>query len=96
MISLKMKHILVMVFLVFSTLLNAQLITSTAQNPAQLVQNVLVGGGVDISNIVYTGHANAIGSFNGVNTNLGLNSGILLKNSSVDSKKIVSILNKLA
>jgi len=83
MISLKMKHILVMVFLVFSTLLNAQLITSTAQNPAQLVQNVLVGGGVDISNIVYTGHANAIGSFNGVNTNLGLNSGILLTTGTV-------------
>lgn len=83
MIGLKIKHILVLTFATFSTLSNAQLTTSTAQTPAQLVENVLVGGGVDISNVVYTGDANAIGSFNGANTNLGLNSGIVLTTGTV-------------
>ena len=72
-----------MTFIVVSTLSNAQLVTSTAQTPTQLVENVLVGGGVEISNVVYTGHAEAIGSFNGVNTNLGLGSGILLTTGTV-------------
>ena len=80
---LKTKYILVFFFAVFSTVLNAQLTTSTAQSPAQLVENVLVGGGVDISNVVYTGSPNAIGSFNAASTNLGLNSGILLTTGTV-------------
>ena len=79
----KLKYIWVFVFAVFSTLSNAQLTTSTAQSPTQLVENVLVGGGVDISNVVYTGSPDAIGSFNAANTNLGLNSGIILTTGTV-------------
>jgi len=81
--GLNIKYICALLFIVFSSLVNAQLITSTAQSPVQLVENVLVGGGVDISNVVYTGDANAIGSFNAVNTNLGLNSGIVLTTGTV-------------
>jgi len=83
MTGLKIKYICVLSFIVFSSLVNAQLTTSTAQSPVQLVENVLVGGGVDITNVVYTGDANAIGSFNAVNTNLGLNSGIVLTTGTV-------------
>jgi gliding motility-associated-like protein len=61
----------------------SQLTTATSQTPTQLVENVLVGGGVDISNVTYTGDANAIGSFNGTNTNLGLGSGIILTTGTV-------------
>ncbi len=57
---------------------HAQLITSTAMNPTQLVQNVLVGNGVAVSNIQYSGSTQAIGSFDGSNSNIGLNTGILL------------------
>lgn len=60
-----------------------QLTTSTAMTPAQLVQNILVGNGVAVSNITYTGSPNAIGSFNGASTNLGLPSGILLTTGTV-------------
>jgi gliding motility-associated-like protein len=81
--SLKIKHILIIVFIMLTALSNAQLVTSTAQSPVQLVEDVLVGGGVDISNVVYTGDVNAIGSFNGTNTNLGLNSGIVLTTGTV-------------
>lgn len=62
---------------------NAQLTTSTNLSPTQLVTDVLAGNGVDISNVNFTGHNNAIGSFNGTDTNLGLDSGILLTSGTV-------------
>ena len=60
-----------------------QLTTSTNQSPAQLVQNVLVGNGVTVSNVSFTGDPDAIGSFNGANTNLGLSTGIVLTTGTV-------------
>jgi len=58
----------------------AQLVINNTYTPTQLVQNILVGSGVTVSNISYTtGGAKSIGAFtNGVTTNLGLNSGIVL------------------
>jgi hypothetical protein len=61
----------------------AQLTVQNTQTPAQLVQNVLVGGGVQIFNINFNGvPGNTItpqaGTFNGVNSNIGINNGILL------------------
>jgi len=63
----------------------AQLTTSTSQTPTQLVDNVLVGNGVAVSNVAYTGDADAIGSFDGTNTNLGLNTGIILTTGTVNN-----------
>jgi len=49
------------------------------QTAQQLVQNVLIGGGVTVSNITFTGNPAALGGFTGgATTNLGLNSGIIL------------------
>lgn len=56
----------------------AQLITQGNQSPSQLIQNVLLGGGVTVSNIQYQGGAASIGYFNGANTNIGLNEGIIM------------------
>lgn len=67
-----------MSFMVASTLgVHAQLITSS-QTPTNLVQNVLLGGGVQVSNIGHHGSLGAFGFFNGANTNLGLQSGIII------------------
>ena len=66
-----------------STKLLAQLTTATGLTPTQLVEDVLVGNGVAVSNVTYTGHAQAIGTFNGTGTNLGLNSGIVLTTGTV-------------
>jgi hypothetical protein len=56
--------------------------TYTTPNPAtSLVNNVLLGTGVTASNIVFTPAANSsiqLGYFNGTNSNLGLDSGIVL------------------
>lgn len=43
-----------------------------------MVQNVLLGSGVTVSNITYSGSAAAIGSFTANNTNLGLSSGVII------------------
>jgi gliding motility-associated-like protein len=72
----------IFIFLTSGTLLS-QLTTSTAQSPGVLVQNVLLGPGVIVSNISYSGKASAIGSFNGANTNLGLNEGIVMTTGTV-------------
>ena len=63
--------------------LHAQIVLSNAQTPAALVQSVLLGPGVTVSNITFNGvPANTIteqvGSFNGVNTTLGMAQGLIL------------------
>lgn len=65
---------------------DAQITTSTALTPQQLVTNVLLGPGVIASNITYTGDANAIGEFfNGLTgTNpLGIDSGVVMTTGTV-------------
>ena len=55
-----------------------QLVVSTSQSPSDLVQKVLLGKGVTVSNIQYSGAANTIGAFSAANTNLGISSGIMM------------------
>lgn len=57
---------------------NAQLTVNGSLTPAQLVQNVLLGPGVTVSNITYTGNSSSRGSFNGISSNIGFSSGVLL------------------
>ncbi len=76
-------------YILFSGLLlsvSGQLTVSTGIPPATLVQNVLVGGGVTISNVTYTGHANAIGQFQtgATPTNLGITEGIIMSSGVVN------------
>lgn len=80
----KLVYIATTILLVFQAKVDyAQLTTSTLQTPAQLVANTLVGNGVAVSNVTYTGSSDAIGSFNGTSTNLGLASGIVLTTGTV-------------
>lgn len=59
-----------------------QLVTSV-QAPANLVQNVLLGSGVTVSNISYSGAPVAIGDFDGSACNVGLASGIVMTTGTV-------------
>ena len=61
--------------------LNAQIIidnTAPYDNPTWLVDNVLLGGGITTSNHSYQGDSVQIGWFDATNTNLGINSGIVM------------------
>ncbi|MCS7073506.1 MAG: choice-of-anchor L domain-containing protein, partial [Bacteroidia bacterium] len=62
----------------------AQITVNTSFTPAQLVQNVFLGQGVSATNVTYNGAPVAIGFFNGANSNLGLNSGIILSTGDVN------------
>jgi gliding motility-associated-like protein len=77
-----MKLIAYIVFFV-PTVIFSQLLTNTSMSPPQLVQNVLLGEGVNVSNINFTGSLQAIGSFTANNTNLGLGSGIVITTGTV-------------
>ncbi|MNU69792.1 Calx-beta domain protein [compost metagenome] len=59
-----------------------QLITSP-QSAASLVQNTLLGPGVTVSNINFSGSSGAIGRFTANGTNLGINSGVVITTGTV-------------
>lgn len=62
----------------FASLTQAQLTVSIAMTPTQLVQNVMLGGGVTATNITYTGVTGSRASFTTGTTNLGLDAGVIL------------------
>lgn len=85
-----MRRILPAVVLTFflSGISHAQLLVNGAppyNDPVHLVNNVLLGQGVVATNITYTGFATAIGYFNGMNSNLGLDSGILITSGTIQN-----------
>lgn len=73
----QLKYAILVLAIFIAQNLSAQLIVQ--QQPANaLVTNVLLGGGVQVSNITFNGSAGAIGFFNGANSNIGLASGVLM------------------
>ena len=56
----------------------AQLKIRREPNMGKLVRNVLVGQGITVRNIIYKGDTGAIAIFDGTNSNLGLDSGVLI------------------
>lgn len=79
-----MKKLLFTLLCLFSGQAFGQLVVNnTTMTPTQLVQNVLVGTGVTVSNVTFNGApGNTVttqaGEFNGVNANVGLTTGIIL------------------
>jgi len=63
----------------------AQLVTNTTMTPIQLVQDILIGQGVTVSNVTFNSPsgANNIGHFSALNTNLGLDSGVIIASGNV-------------
>ena len=61
----------------FTLGVQAQLLVNQ-DTPANMISNILVGNGVNVSNISSSGLANQFGTFNGTNSNLGLGAGIVL------------------
>lgn len=76
------KHLLIFCSFLCCTLgVQAQMTVDNAapyDNAAYLVDNVLLGGGVVASNHSFQGDPLQIGYFDGSNTNLGLNGGVVL------------------
>ncbi len=81
-ISSKINFVLIS-FLIFSNYSIAQLTTSTAMTPTQMVQNVLLGSGITATNITYSGAALSRGTFNGAASNIGLASGVIMSSGDI-------------
>ncbi|MGV8995009.1 MAG: choice-of-anchor L domain-containing protein, partial [Flavobacterium sp.] len=81
-----MKKLLLLVCLLFGFVTQAQLVVTNNQTPTQLVQDVLLGAGVTVSNVKFNGsvaNANLVRDqaarfSGGAATNLGLDAGVLL------------------
>lgn len=84
---LVLKKLLALLFLAFATnQLFAQLQVSTAppyDTPQSLVQNVLLGQGVTVSNITFSGDADQIGYFDGTASNVGIGQGLIMATGTV-------------
>lgn len=77
---MKVSCVFIVLILMTQQISFSQLNVSTGQSPQWYVQNVLLGGGVQISNVTYTGSPNSIGHFTTGSspTNLGLTEGLIL------------------
>jgi len=79
-----MKNILFFTILFLTAYTSkAQLNTNNTMTPTQLVQNVLLGSGVTVSNVSYTGHIEAMGQFSGGAGNIGIPSGVIMTTGSI-------------
>ncbi|MFZ1666236.1 MAG: choice-of-anchor L domain-containing protein, partial [Flavobacteriales bacterium] len=79
----------ILLAIITSGIAQAQLTVDNTQTPAQLVQNVLLGGGVTASNITFNGGSatvlnEQIGSFVATATNLGLGGGVIMGSGDVN------------
>lgn len=67
----------------------AQITVDNTQTPEQLVQNVLLGGGITVSNVTFNGQPgnvinDQIGSFDGTNSNVNIAQGLVMCSGSID------------
>lgn len=82
----KARMLFFLLTILFSAIrLNAQLSTS-AGSPTNMVQNVLLGQGITVSNITFSGAGSQIGSFayGGGTPNIGLPAGVILSTGNIN------------
>jgi gliding motility-associated-like protein len=79
-----MKNFILTYLIIVSNYIYSQVLqVDNSLTPQQLVENVLVGSGVQIFNVTFNGQAGTnitqqAGQFNGAGTNLGLNTGLIM------------------
>ncbi|RYM34910.1 T9SS type A sorting domain-containing protein [Brumimicrobium glaciale] len=73
-----MKTILAILFSLNLLIINAQLTTNNSLSPNFLAQSILSGYGVNVSNVSYTGNVSSMGLFNGANTVLEIQYGLIM------------------
>lgn len=80
------KNLLFVFATIFSFGAAAQnIFIDNAQTPANLVQNVLVGQGLSVSNITFAGNPAQIGYFEANGSNIGLDSGVVMTSGNVNN-----------
>ncbi|MEN9999281.1 MAG: hypothetical protein RI922_2271 [Bacteroidota bacterium] len=67
----------------FGVSVYGQLAVTTGQTASQYVINNLIGSGVTVSNVTFTGGANQIGAFTDATSNIGFSGGVVLSSGQV-------------
>ncbi|MEZ4800527.1 MAG: choice-of-anchor L domain-containing protein [Flavobacteriales bacterium] len=75
--------LLSVIFSVFVFQSNAQLVVDNSVTATNAIQNILLGGGVTVMNITFSGAPEQIGSFDCVNCNLGISDGFVIGSGNV-------------
>jgi hypothetical protein len=65
------------------TVSNAQIVIDNSLTPQQLVEDVLVGSGVQISNITFSGQTGQIGAFDASNSTFPISEGLVMSSGDV-------------
>ena len=78
------KVLLLLPLLLAATGAGAQLITDNTVTPEQALLEYLLGEGVEVSNITFSGDLNQIGSFDANATNIDIPDGIMLATGDID------------
>jgi gliding motility-associated-like protein len=74
---------LLIVLLLYSFCGFSQLVVKKDRDAEILVQEVLIGNGITVSNITFQGNKNAVGFFDGTKSNIGLDSGMIFSTGNV-------------
>jgi gliding motility-associated-like protein len=62
----------------------AQLVVDGASTPEELVEDILLGAGVTVSNITFTGEESQRGYFDGSASNIGIDGGVMLSSGDIE------------
>ena len=68
--------------LLFGTSAFSQITVDNTLSPVQIV-NSLIGAGVSVSNISFTGNTNQVGTFDGSASNIGLQNGVIISSGTI-------------
>jgi gliding motility-associated-like protein len=84
-LRLRMTRILssFLLLMLLTEVATAQLVVDQSYTPQQLIEEVLTGQGVEVSNFQFSGNAQARGYFNGANSNIGLSEGVIISTGKV-------------
>ena len=77
------KYLFLAISLSINFSLFSQLVVNTGQTALQYVMNNLIGSGVTVSNVTFTGSATQIGDFSDATSNIGFTGGIVLSSGAV-------------
>lgn len=82
------RNFIILLAVLLTSNVFGQLVVSNADTPESLVQDYLVGSGVVVTNVTFNGMPGTsvdpqIGFFNGLNTNLGIDSGLIMSSGMV-------------
>ncbi|HRY32713.1 MAG TPA: choice-of-anchor L domain-containing protein [Bacteroidales bacterium] len=81
--NITISGLLLIAAILSAGVVHSQLLVSNAMTPQQWVQDVLIGQGIQVTNVTYNGATMAAGTFTG-STNIGIASGVIMTSGDIN------------